>query len=58
MTCSYGDTCGTTLTGTDIIVTNAAAPWELNAKNDIKKGYEKSLCLKCTVNNALTKSPF
>ena len=45
MTCSYGDTCGTTLTGTDIIVTNAAAPWELNAKNDIKKGYEKSLCL-------------
>lgn len=42
LNCNYGDICGTTSTisGTDISVTFADNPWEINAKNIIKKGYE------------------
>ena len=55
LNCNYGDICGpaTTLSGTDVLVTNAAYPWEITASNTIIAGYSKTLCLKCTSNNAV-----
>ena len=58
MDCSYGDTCGGPFTKGEVSVTNIAYPWEMFVRNDLINGYKKSMCLECTVNNALTKSPF
>ena len=58
LTCSYGDTCGGAFTGTNVLVTNAANPWQISVPIDNIAGYSKQLCLQCSINNALTKSPF
>ena len=43
--CIYADSCGGTLTGTQVSVTNSVDPWEILAKNDQISGYSKTICL-------------
>ena len=46
-TCSIGDTCGGTLSGSElsIIVSN---PWTITAREDVQTGYDKTACYRCT----------
>ena len=45
LSCSYGDTCGNPLTGTDVVVTSPIDPWVINASITSIIGYSKTLCL-------------
>ena len=51
--CNYGDTCGaaTVISGSDLSFTTFTSPWAMIAKEDVKDGYIKTVCIQCTATN-------
>ena len=47
LSCSIGDTCGNSLTGTEIGQATASTPWTITALETIVLGYDKTACFRC-----------
>ena len=48
LSCSIGDTCGSSLTGSQIGQASVSTPWTFTALEDVVIGYDKTACYRCT----------
>ena len=48
VSCQVGDTCGSSLTGTEISQATATSPFTITAKENVVQGYDKTACFRCT----------